>query len=178
MYPGGHGQPPGPPGPPGPGPVGPPGGGEGWTGVGSSSIGTQQTPLTMGSTLVPTGPLGQTMLPSGPLTTLSQGLGMNTLGSIITGPNQPQGATALMNPTGLSPSGSGSLTPPGDGSQPHFLCPRRPNLGRDGRPIQLRANHFQVGFFKLISYFIYLINHCLDIYAQRLHSPLLDQHST
>ena len=25
-----------------------------------------------------------------------------------------------------------------------FNCPRRPNLGRDGRTIVLRANHFQV----------------------------------
>eukprot|EP00090_Calanus_glacialis_P010299 TRINITY_DN1867_c0_g1_i1.p1 TRINITY_DN1867_c0_g1~~TRINITY_DN1867_c0_g1_i1.p1 ORF type:complete len:964 (-),score=188.83 TRINITY_DN1867_c0_g1_i1:1805-4696(-) len=146
MYPGGHGQPPGPPGPPGPGPVGPPGGGEGWSGSGvtPSNIGTPQNPMVLGSTLVPSGPLGQTMLPSGPLSTLSQGLGMNTLGSIIPGQTQPQGATSLMNPTGLSPVGSGSLTPPGDGSQPHFICPRRPNLGREGRPIQLRANHFQI----------------------------------
>jgi len=137
MYPGGHGQPPGPQRPPGPGPVGPPGGGEGWTGSGveTNSIGTAQTI---------SGPLGQTILPSGPLTTLSQGLGMNNLGSIITGSTQSQGATSLMNPTGGSPSGSGSLTPPGDGSQPHFVCPRRPNLGHDGRPIQLRANHFQI----------------------------------
>lgn len=25
-----------------------------------------------------------------------------------------------------------------------FSCPRRPNLGREGRPIVLRANHFQI----------------------------------
>lgn len=25
-----------------------------------------------------------------------------------------------------------------------FTCPRRPNLGREGRPIVLRANHFQI----------------------------------
>jgi eukaryotic translation initiation factor 2C len=25
-----------------------------------------------------------------------------------------------------------------------FSCPRRPNLGREGRPIGLRANHFQI----------------------------------
>lgn len=25
-----------------------------------------------------------------------------------------------------------------------FNCPRRPNLGREGRPIVLRANHFQI----------------------------------
>lgn len=27
---------------------------------------------------------------------------------------------------------------------PVFSCPRRPNLGREGRPIGLRANHFQI----------------------------------
>jgi len=27
---------------------------------------------------------------------------------------------------------------------PMFVCPRRPNLGREGRPIMLRANHFQI----------------------------------
>eukprot|EP00094_Tigriopus_californicus_P002468 TCALIF_02385-PA protein Name:"Similar to Ago2 Protein argonaute-2 (Mus musculus)" AED:0.07 eAED:0.07 QI:0/0/0/0.5/1/1/2/0/1061 len=37
----------------------------------------------------------------------------------------------------------GSLPGPNpDG--PVFVCPRRPNLGRDGRPILLRANHFQI----------------------------------
>jgi len=25
-----------------------------------------------------------------------------------------------------------------------FNCPRRPNLGREGRPIMLRANHFKI----------------------------------
>jgi eukaryotic translation initiation factor 2C len=27
---------------------------------------------------------------------------------------------------------------------PAFTCPRRPNLGHEGRPIILRANHFQI----------------------------------
>lgn len=27
---------------------------------------------------------------------------------------------------------------------PVFLCPRRPNLGHEGRPIILKANHFQI----------------------------------
>ncbi|KAF4523696.1 Argonaute-1 [Ephemera danica] len=27
---------------------------------------------------------------------------------------------------------------------PMFTCPRRPNLGREGRPIMLKANHFQI----------------------------------
>lgn len=33
---------------------------------------------------------------------------------------------------------------PSAGEQPLFCCPRRPNLGREGRPIGLRANHFQI----------------------------------
>merc|ERR1719450_336305 len=39
-----------------------------------------------------------------------------------------------------------SLTPPGLPSPdaPLFNCPRRPNLGREGRSILLRANHFQI----------------------------------
>ena len=146
MFPGGHGQPPGPPGSQPPGPVGPPGsGGDGWNpiqGLGGTSLGAPGSGLGMG-------PLTQTILPSsgqtGGLSSLPQGLGMNTLGTIITSPTQtPQGASSMMPPSNVSPVGSGSLTPPGDGSQPHFLCPRRPNLGREGRPIMLRANHFQV----------------------------------
>ena len=155
MYPGNHGQAPGAPAP-GPGPVGPPGGGgDSWNpiqGMGGSGSG-----LALG------GALGQTML-SGPGTMLNQGLGMNTLGAIITnsGPSPTThsgGASAMMPPSNISPIGSGSLTPPGDGSQPHFLCPRRPNLGREGRPIVLRANHFQV------SNKIHILSHAtLDIY--------------
>jgi len=45
--------------------------------------------------------------------------------------------------TGGSSTSTGSLSPTSD-STPHFICPRRPNLGRDGRPIQLKANHFQI----------------------------------
>ena len=143
MYPGGHGQAPGPPGSQPPGPVGPPSSGDGWNpiqGMGGNALGAPGPGLGMGA-------LGQTILPNtggggGPL---NQGLGMNPLGTIITSPTQPaQGATSVMPPSNVSPIGSGSLTPPGDTSQPHFLCPRRPNLGREGRQILLRANHFQV----------------------------------
>lgn len=35
-------------------------------------------------------------------------------------------------------------TPPAPPDLPVFTCPRRPNLGREGRPIVLRANHFQI----------------------------------
>merc|ERR1740128_372709 len=64
-----------------------------------------------------------------------------------------QGAGAM---GGFGGAGSGSppqqvvsplsLTPPGLPSPdaPLFNCPRRPNLGREGRSIVLRANHFQI----------------------------------
>uniref|UniRef100_A0A1B6FIG6 PAZ domain-containing protein n=1 Tax=Cuerna arida TaxID=1464854 RepID=A0A1B6FIG6_9HEMI len=60
------------------------------------------------------------------------------------GPVAPPGTVAV-------PPGALGLLPP---TQPHqppqppdlpmFNCPRRPNLGREGRPIVLRANHFQI----------------------------------
>lgn len=52
-------------------------------------------------------------------------------------------AVATISPgNGLSPgSGSGGGGPP-DG--PFFVCPRRPNIGREGKAIALRANHFQI----------------------------------
>ncbi|XP_073992887.1 protein argonaute-1 isoform X1 [Rhodnius prolixus] len=46
------------------------------------------------------------------------------------------------------PPGAIALLPPQPPHQPPdlpmFTCPRRPNLGREGRPIVLRANHFQI----------------------------------
>lgn len=44
----------------------------------------------------------------------------------------------IVSPLNLSPPG----LPSPDG--PVFNCPRRPNLGREGKPILLRANHFQI----------------------------------
>lgn len=41
-------------------------------------------------------------------------------------------------------AGAGLTTGPPPTEPPHFTCPRRPNLGREGRPIGLRANHFQI----------------------------------
>ena len=148
MYPGGHGQPPGPPGPGGQGGPGPGSAGDSWNPI-TAGLGAGGGAGGLGGML---GGGGGTMLAGGP--GLGQ-LGMNTLGTIInTGAGagaapssqaSSQGAGAgMMPPANISPIGSGSLTPPGDGSQPHFLCPRRPNLGREGRPIMLRANHFQV----------------------------------
>ena len=43
---------------------------------------------------------------------------------------------------------TGPPGPPGPPGQPplpgDFVCPARPNHGVDGRPIMLKANHFQV----------------------------------
>lgn len=48
-----------------------------------------------------------------------------------------------MDPGGASAMGmaSGGVQPP---ELPVFICPRRPNLGTEGRPIMLRANHFEI----------------------------------
>lgn len=42
------------------------------------------------------------------------------------------------------PLGVVTTTTPAPPDLPVFTCPRRPNLGREGRPILLRANHFQI----------------------------------
>lgn len=49
-------------------------------------------------------------------------------------------STAVALP-GTAGAALASGTPP---DPPHFQCPRRPNLGREGRPIGLKANHFQI----------------------------------
>ncbi|XP_058832424.1 protein argonaute-2 isoform X2 [Topomyia yanbarensis] len=65
----------------------------------------------------------------------------------------PTGAT--VNPTPVSTTAGAQnvatsalgvvpATPPAPPDLPVFTCPRRPNLGREGRPIVLRANHFQI----------------------------------
>ena len=145
MYPVGQ-----PPGPPGPGPVGAPSGpGPGPIGVPPIQVGGSGLGSTLGTGIGGSGPLGQTTLP-GPLTTLGQtGLGMTGLGPMIPpgggpggGPQPATGLGAPGGPPGAPPAlaGPGGMAP----EQPIFLCPRRPNLGREGRAIMLRANHFQV----------------------------------
>lgn len=47
-------------------------------------------------------------------------------------------AVALPGTTGTVAAVSPPVEPP------VFQCPRRPNLGREGRPIGLKANHFQI----------------------------------
>eukprot|EP00090_Calanus_glacialis_P005897 TRINITY_DN1459_c0_g1_i2.p1 TRINITY_DN1459_c0_g1~~TRINITY_DN1459_c0_g1_i2.p1 ORF type:complete len:966 (-),score=299.23 TRINITY_DN1459_c0_g1_i2:1175-4072(-) len=148
MYPGGRGPPPGPPGQP---PLGPPGG------MGVGPLGP-----TIGGAM---GPPGQQPQLPGLLGALGQGLGVGVgmgLGPMIPPTLPPEGGApppilpqgAMGGITGLTGGGSPpqqvvsplSLTPPGLPSPdaPLFNCPRRPNLGREGRSIVLRANHFQI----------------------------------
>lgn len=46
--------------------------------------------------------------------------------------------------TAVALPGAAALTTGTPPDPPHFQCPRRPNLGREGRPIGLKANHFQI----------------------------------
>ncbi len=69
-------------------------------------------------------------------------------------PGPPLGATALatgFNPLIPGPSVPQPPQPPQQQQQPPpeivppvFVCPRRPNIGTEGRIITLRANHFQI----------------------------------
>ena len=45
------------------------------------------------------------------------------------------------------PPGAPGAKLPGTPTYSEFQCPKRPNHGMDGRPILLRANHFQVRLF-------------------------------
>ncbi|XP_018899039.1 protein argonaute-2 isoform X2 [Bemisia tabaci] len=57
----------------------------------------------------------------------------------------PPGAVAVPpGAMGLIPPQQPPHQPPQPPDLPIFNCPRRPNLGREGRPIVLRANHFQI----------------------------------
>ena len=47
-------------------------------------------------------------------------------------------------PPGAQPPGPPGGKLPGPPAPSDFQCPSRPNHGMDGRPILLRANHFQV----------------------------------
>ncbi|XP_015790047.1 protein argonaute-2 isoform X3 [Tetranychus urticae] len=40
--------------------------------------------------------------------------------------------------------GNGNSGSNGNGRDPAFICPRRPNIGTEGRPLLLRANHYQI----------------------------------
>ncbi|CAD1472990.1 unnamed protein product, partial [Heterotrigona itama] len=60
------------------------------------------------------------------------------------------GAAGATGSSVVAPSSLGLVstqqthTPPQPPELPMFSCPRRPNIGREGRPIVLRANHFQI----------------------------------
>ncbi|KAJ0182438.1 hypothetical protein K1T71_001807 [Dendrolimus kikuchii] len=60
-------------------------------------------------------------------------VGAVVAGGATAGVAAPAGPMALVSP---------SAAPPPD--LPVLTCPRRPNLGHEGRPITLRANHFQI----------------------------------
>jgi len=53
----------------------------------------------------------------------------------------PQTPGTAVTPVVPAATGLSALLPP---DLPTFVAPRRPNLGREGRPITLRANHFQI----------------------------------
>ena len=52
----------------------------------------------------------------------------------------PSGAMGMIAPQATSPL----QQPPTSPEMPIFVCPRRPNLGHEGRVIILKANHFQI----------------------------------
>ncbi len=172
MYP--VGQPPGPPGPgpvgppSGPGGVshgaiggGAPGGGNGGGGGGgsggappgglASTLGSGLG-LGLGPMIQPSGGgggggamggLGSTSGSgdSSPPGGIVPGSTMNSLGGLQPAP----GSTASAGMPGvIGGGGNGGGGGGGNGDQPLFACPRRPNLGREGRPIMLKANHFQI----------------------------------
>ncbi|XP_077990342.1 protein argonaute-2-like isoform X3 [Glandiceps talaboti] len=61
-------------------------------------------------------------------------------------PGTPSTGSAGQGPPGPpGPTGPGSTTQPSAlVARQQFMCPRRPNHGVEGRPILLRANHFQI----------------------------------
>lgn len=72
---------------------------------------------------------------------------------LVGGPPPP---AAVAGGSGVVAAGGGVVVPPPGGPPlgggagelsvvlPQFSCPRRPNVGTEGRPILLRANHFQI----------------------------------
>ncbi|QQP41634.1 Argonaute1, partial [Caligus rogercresseyi] len=51
--------------------------------------------------------------------------------------------TSTSGSSGETGAGSPPFLPPGGGDAPIFVCPRRPNIGKEGKHIMLKANHFQ-----------------------------------
>jgi eukaryotic translation initiation factor 2C len=130
----------------GPGPVGPPGINQNSNSIGLGiNLGTVIGGPSSGSSGGTGSPLsgitsGETSPPGTSNTTLIENnsgngntnlLGMGDLGVGFTNSNSNSNANS--NSQRVSPE-----------SPPIFYCPRRPNIGRDGRPILLRANHVQI----------------------------------
>ncbi|KAI9578856.1 hypothetical protein GQX74_009674 [Glossina fuscipes] len=66
-------------------------------------------------------------------------------GATVGGPAGTQSAVAsALGATSTVAAAAAAATSTTQPELPVFTCPRRPNLGREGRPIVLRANHFQV----------------------------------
>ena len=145
-----------------PGPVGPPGNnGAPGMGPGPGVIGNPPITSSLGLGLGPMIGGG-----SNPMGAIGSAVGATTLGGIgnsIGAPGDrspPGGAMGLttlggngnggfggtLSPIvpGGAPGGPVPLAPSPPTDTPTFVCPRRPNLGREGRPIMLRANHFQI----------------------------------
>ncbi|XP_018016166.1 protein argonaute-2 [Hyalella azteca] len=106
------------------------------------------SPATGGGGTGPGGPggparaLAPSLPPTTPLATQPQGPAITT----IVPPHQPPGATQAALAVGDQAqsnvgAAAAALLPP---DLPTFVAPRRPNLGREGRLITLRANHFQI----------------------------------
>ncbi|CAG9135201.1 unnamed protein product [Plutella xylostella] len=94
-------------------------------------------------------PVGQA--PAGETSTAAVGVaGAVSAAAGATGAS-PGAATTAASPgtpsTGVPAAGAIALVSPGVAPPPDLpvlTCPRRPNLGHEGRPIMLRANHFQI----------------------------------
>lgn len=69
-------------------------------------------------------------------------------GATAAAPGAPSTAPATGAPPPVAGgAGAMALVPPAAAPPPDLpvlTCPRRPNLGHEGRPIMLRANHFQI----------------------------------
>lgn len=63
--------------------------------------------------------------------------------TVATGATTPGGTPTAVAAAAAALGVVATTTPPAP-DLPVFNCPRRPNLGREGRPILLRANHFQI----------------------------------
>ncbi len=156
-----------PPGSGGPGPVGGPpgpGGGNGGStpvGGGGGAPGIMPPPGTIGNAPITTtlgtgiglglGPGSSAFQPGGAVGGTMGGSGsLGGMGSGGSGDSSPPGGAPpglALNLGSALPGLTGNPLPalgPAAGDQPAFSCPRRPNLGREGRPIMLRANHFQI----------------------------------